>query len=56
MNKKQMWKITERKGLIEKANEFENNREKQRRCVRKKKSPFRSLKITDLETDETKYF
>jgi len=44
MNKKQMWKIIEEKGLIDKAFEIEKNRER-RPCMR-------SMEVTDLETDE----
>jgi len=48
MNKKQMWKITEEKGLTNKAFEIEKNRER-RPCVR-------SMEVIDLETDEKIFF
>jgi len=44
MNKKQMCKIIEEKGLTDKAFEIEKNRER-RPCTR-------SMEVIDLETDE----
>jgi len=43
-----MWKITEEKGLTDKAFEFEKNRER-RLCMR-------SMEVIDLETDEKLFF
>jgi len=48
MNKKQMWKIIEEKGLSDKAFEIEKNRER-RRCIR-------SIEVVDLETNEKMFF
>ena len=48
MNKKQMWKIIEEKGLTDKAFEIQKNRER-RPCMR-------SMEVIDLETDEKLFF
>jgi len=48
MNKKQMWKIIEGKGLTDKAFEIEKNRER-RLCMR-------SMEVIDLEKDEKLFF
>jgi len=53
MNKTHMWKTTEAKGLIEKANEVEAKREKH---VRQKKLNSRVLEVTDLKSNETNFF
>jgi len=48
MNKKQMWKIIEEKGLTDKAFKIEKNRERR---------PFmRSMEVIDLETVEKLFF
>ena len=44
INKKQMWKIIEGKGQVDKAFEMERNRER-RQCVR-------SIEVVDLEKNE----
>jgi len=48
MNKKQMWKIIEEKGLTDKAFEIEKNRER--------KPCMRSMEVTDLKTGEKLFF
>jgi len=48
MNKKQMWKIIEEKGLTDKAFKLEKNRER-RPCMR-------SMEVIDLETNEKIFF
>jgi len=48
MNKKQLWKIIEEKGLSDKAFKIEKNRER-RPCMR-------SMEVIDLETDEKLFF
>jgi len=48
MNKKEMWKIIEEKGLTDKAFEIETNRER-RLCMR-------SMEVIDLETNEKIFF
>jgi len=48
MNKKQMWKIIEEKGLTDKAFEIEKNRER-RPCMR-------SVEVIDLGTNEKFFF
>jgi len=46
MNKKQMWKIIEEKGLVDQALEIEKNH--------KRKRIRRSIEVVDLETNEKK--
>jgi len=48
MNKKQMWKLIEEKGLVEKVIELGKKQDKTHNS--------RVLEVTDLETNETKYF
>jgi len=48
MNKKQMWKIIEEKGLTDKAFELEKNH--------KRKRIRRSIEVVDLETNEKMFF
>jgi len=48
MNKKQMWKIFEEKGLTDKAFEIEKNH--------KRKRIRRSIVVVDLETNEKMFF
>jgi len=48
MNKKQMWKIIEEKGLTDKAFELEKNH--------KRKRVGRSIVVVDLETNEKNVF
>jgi len=48
MNKKQLWKIIEEKGLTDKVFEIEKNRER-RPCMT-------SMEVIDLETDEKLFF
>ena len=48
MNKKQMWKIIEEKGLTDKAFKIEKNRER--------RSFMRSMEVIDLETVEKLFF
>jgi len=48
MNKKQMWKIIEEKGLTDKAFELEKNH--------KRKRIRRSIVVVDLETNEKMFF
>ena len=48
MNKQQMWKSIEEKGLTDKAFEIEKNRER-RPCMR-------SMVVIDFETDEKLFF
>ena len=48
MNKKQLWKIIEEKGLTDKAFELEKNH--------KRKRVRRSIEVVDLETNEKMFF
>ena len=48
MNKKQMWKIIEEKGLTDKAFEIEKNH--------KRKRIRRSIEVVDLKTNEKIFF
>ena len=48
MNKQQMWKIIEEKGLTDKAFELEKNH--------KRKRLRRSIVVVDLETNEKMFF
>jgi len=48
MNKKQLWKIIEEKGLTDKAFELEKNH--------KRKRIRRSIEVVDLETNEKMFF
>ena len=53
MNRKQMWKIIEEKGLVDQALELEKGVKRKpgsRRIARK------SVEVVDLDTNETKYF
>jgi len=53
MNRKQMWKIIEEKGLADKAFELEKSVKRKpgsERIARK------SVEVVDLDTNETKYF
>jgi len=53
MNRKQMWKIIEEKGLSGKAFELEKN---VKRKFRSGRVSGKSVEVVDLETNETKYF
>jgi len=48
MNKKQLWKIIEEKGLTDKAFKIEKNRER-RPCMR-------SMEVIELKTDDELFF
>jgi len=53
MNRKQMWKIIEEKGLVDQALELEKGAKRKPcsgRIARK------SVEVVDLDTNETKYF
>ena len=53
MNRKQMWKIIEEKGLVDQALEIEKG---VKRKVGSGMPPRKSLEVVDLETNELKYF
>jgi len=53
MNRKQMWKIIEEKGLTDKAFELEKS---VKRKVGSGRVSGKSVEVLDLETNETKYF
>jgi len=53
MNRKQMWKIIEEKGLTEKASELEKS---VKRKVGSGRVSGKSVEVVDLETNGTKYF
>ena len=53
MNRKQMWKITEEKGLVDQALELEKGVKRKPGSGRIAK---KSVEVVDLETNETKYF
>ena len=53
MNRKQMWKIIEEKGLVDQALELEKH---MKRNVGSGRVSRKSVEVVDLETNETKYF
>jgi len=53
INRKQMWKITEEKGLTDKAFELEKS---VKRKVGSGRVSRKSVEVVELETNETKYF
>ena len=53
MNRKQMWKIIEEKGLVDQALEFEKHMKWK---VGSGRVSRKSVEVVDLETNETKYF
>jgi len=53
MNRKQMWKIIEEKGLVDQALELEKGVKRKPGSGR---IPRKSVEVVDLDTDETKYF
>ena len=53
MNRKQMWKIIEEKGLVDQALELEKH---MKRKVGSGKVSRKSVEVVELETNETKYF
>jgi len=52
MNRKQMWKIIEEKGLVDQALELEKHK---KRKVGSGRVSRKSVEAVDLETNETKY-
>jgi len=53
MNRKQMWKIIEEKGLVDQALELEKGVKGKPGCGR---IPRKSVEVVDLDTNEIKYF